>query len=119
MERHNSSTQQRLLAALAAAAVPEAIRDAMHAPVTAAPAAGEVWRVVWDTNVLLMVVLDYRPGTVQAAPVVLEVDDVDEEALIVDADLSGLKLAFAVWLGLRRALPERVLERKITATARS
>jgi len=117
MDRHNSPTQQRLLAALAASAVPDAIRDAMHAPVTAAPAAGDIWRAVWDANVLLLLVLDYRPGTVKAAPVVLDVDDVDEEALIVDAALSGLKLAFAVWLGLERTLPERVLERKITATA--
>jgi plasmid maintenance system antidote protein VapI len=85
--------------------------------VDADPVVGEIWRAAWYTHVQLVLILQFDPGTVRVAPVVLEVDSVDQEALIFDKNLSALRLPFAAWLGLRCELPERVLERKIANTA--
>jgi hypothetical protein len=108
---------QRLVAAAKMATVPEAVRSATDAPVTADPAGGDIWRASWGDVVKLLLVLDYHEGGVRVAPVALDVEDVDRESLIVDARCSALSVPLAIWLGLARELPERVLERKIVHVA--
>ncbi|HEV2345818.1 MAG TPA: hypothetical protein VGS97_17090 [Actinocrinis sp.] len=113
MDGKNSTAYQRLVAAAKAATVPEAVRAAMDAPVTADPVVGEIWRASWGDVVKLLLVLGYRQGSARVAPVVLDVVDADQDSLIVDARCSELSVPLAIWVALACELSERVLERKI------
>jgi hypothetical protein len=117
MNSETSMAYQRLVAAAKAAVVPEAVRSAMDAPVTADPVAGEIWRASWGDVVKLLLILHYHEGGARVAPVVLGVEDVGQDSLIVEARYSALNVPLAIWLGLACELSERVLERKVAQVA--
>jgi hypothetical protein len=100
----------RFRAAVTAAAVPPTLEAAWNGPLPN-PAAGQVWRarIAELTELVLLLTVDAR--TVTAAPVTIDAEYADEQAVIVPADESPLGVATTVWLGLAHAVPMRTLDR--------
>lgn len=100
----------RFRAAVTAAAVPPTLEAAWNGPVPD-PAAGQVWRarIAELTELVLLIAVDAH--TVMAAPVSIDAEYADEQAVTVPADESPLGVATTVWLGLAHTVPMRTLDR--------
>ncbi|MDQ3152986.1 MAG: hypothetical protein M3R63_15170 [Actinomycetota bacterium] len=86
-----------------------AVRGAAIDPVPD-PAPGQLWRAGWDEATVLVVVLETGVGGLLAAPVSVDPAVGDDRSLVLEPDGSVLQVAVAVWAGLARAVPLRVLE---------
>lgn len=100
----------RFHAAITAAAVPPTLKAAWNGPVPE-PAAGQLWRarIAELTEFVLLITVDAR--TITAAPVSIDAEYADEQAVTVPADESPLGVATTVWLGLAHTVPMRTLDR--------
>lgn len=100
----------RLRAALAAAAIPPAVRLAWTGrPPTPAP--GHLWRARWGTVTQMLLILDAPSRAVRAAPVTLDPDAADDSAAVLPPGSSELTVPLTVWLSDTTSLPLRVLDR--------
>lgn len=100
----------RLRAALAAAALPPAVRHAWtDRPPTPAP--GQIWRARWGTVTQMLLILDAPSRSVRAAPVTLDLDAADDNAAVLPPGSSDLTVPLVVWLSDATSLPLRVLDR--------
>lgn len=74
-----------------------------------------LWAARWAGATILLLTLrePSNPRTVVAAPVTIEPGLEDQEVVFVDASTNELGLPMTVWLGLRREIPIRTLERPL------
>lgn len=112
MSQTPTTPYQRLQAAAAQARVPDAVRAALAAA-PSDPRRGQLWRVMWERTVELVVILAVNDTQLDAAPVSLETHFGDESTLLLPAKASALEQPLAVWLGLRTTLPWWVLDRPL------
>lgn len=113
MSRTPLSAYERLRAAAAGVAVPEAVRAAVAA-VPGDPGPGQIWRVAWDGLVDLVAVTAVDDATVYALPVSLETRYHDADTLLLPPAASTLEQPLALWRGLGRRLPWCVLDRQVS-----
>jgi hypothetical protein len=110
--------------------LPEAVRAACFAAPPAL-AAGQIWRACLDDVARFVLVLVVEPSAnpygqqtgvqsrppvavrdaVLVAPVTLDIEMATEEAFLLNADDSDFDIPIAVWLPLRRYIPQRVMDR--------
>jgi len=100
----------QLRGAAAVRAVPESVLLA-HANVRTQPTVGQIWRVRWEDTIELVLLVGVAGMTVRAAPVTEDLDYADEATVVLPATQCPLQVGLAVWLGLQRDLPTRVLDR--------
>jgi hypothetical protein len=98
-----------------AAAPPELVASVRAADVEDAPdpSLGDLWRVAWDDQTALVVVLRAAQTEVVAAPVTADPGTGDQQSLTLEPKRTALGVPCAVWAGLARALPIRVLDVRI------
>jgi hypothetical protein len=77
------------------------------------PMPGEVWRAAWATCVQLVLVLDVGDRDFDAVPVTPDIDLVDDAGIRVNPS-SPLDHPLAAWTRLRRTLPIRVLDVRVS-----
>lgn len=94
----------------AALVVPDAVREAWQSG-QQAPAAGQVRRAVWGDVARFVVVLNAEGAYAEVAPLSLEPELASDEAYLLEPGESDLGVQAAVWLGLKKTVPVRVLER--------
>lgn len=102
----------RMLAALAAAALPAEVVAAWNEE-SPAPAAGQLWRARWENFAEMVLLVSVDDSTLLAVPVTVDVDFADEQTVVVPADGTTVGVPLAVWTGLRRELPLFVLDRTL------
>lgn len=110
MTTPTGSPAERLLAAAAAARLPQGVVRAWNGPLPH-PAVGQVWRARWDAHHQLVLLTSVTDATVYAAPVSLEVGHADDSTMLLSQDDTTLGVPTALWTSLTRALPVRVLDR--------
>lgn len=76
------------------------------------PDAGEVWRLAWDTNVMLTVVWRVDPDRVAVLPVVESVD-ADEWCVFLDRETTGGFGELAVSVAYETTVPWAVLDARV------
>lgn len=110
MSEAKRTPADRLRAALRAAALPSAVRQAWtDRPPTPAP--GQIWRARWATVTQLLLVVDAPSHAVRTVPITLEVDAADDSAAVLPPGHSTLTVPLVVWLDDAVTLPLRVLDR--------
>lgn len=104
----DDSPIERLQRALAAAAPPKAVLDALDGePPEVGP--GQLWRARRGTRTLLVLVSAADAAIIEVSPVTIgEVSDTD--AVDLAPGTSALNAPLTVWLGMTRQVPMRTLE---------
>lgn len=74
------------------------------------PAPGQLWRARWEDVSIFVVVLRTEGSSVDVAPVSLDVELATDSAVLLEPGETDFDVPVAVWLELRAAVPERVLE---------
>lgn len=97
-----------VLQAIRAAVLPDAVRSAWAGP-RPAVAPGQLWRAQWDDVARFVVVLQVEGLLAEVAPVSLDVDLATDDAYLLEAAETDFDVPLAVWLGLKAAVPTRVL----------
>ncbi len=108
------SPSGRLGRALAAAAVPDQLRQALAAT-PPDPRPGQLWRARRGDTVMLVLLNGAGGAAVDAVPVTMDPGFETEDAVVLQPDMSSLEVRLTVWLGLARTLPLRVLDRYVGA----
>jgi hypothetical protein len=109
-EYQNESAGDRLLLALQAAQLPEAVRAAWSAE-PPRPDLGQFWRASHDQVARFVLVVGIDGDAVDVAPVTLDIERTTDDALLLEADDSDLDVPLAVWLPLRRSVARHLLDR--------
>jgi hypothetical protein len=73
-------------------------------------APGQLWRAHWEEVSRFVVVLRLEGVTVEVAPVSLDVELATDDAVLLEPGETDFDVPVAIWLGLRAAVPVRVLE---------
>lgn len=94
--------------------LPPEITTAFGRGQTPAPARGQVWRCVWDENVVMALVWMVGDGDLTLMPVSFDTHLADQLTLVIDASHSGLGLPIGVWTGLETGASTAVLERLLS-----
>ncbi|MFI7679388.1 hypothetical protein [Actinophytocola sp. NPDC049390] len=110
------SPRARLRGALAAAALPPALRQTWATP-PPDPTSGQLWRARWGAVTQLLLVLESAAQSVRAAPVTSDPDMADDSAGILAEGASDLSIPLVVWLDDAASVPLRVLDRFVGALA--
>jgi plasmid maintenance system antidote protein VapI len=71
---------------------------------------GQLWRARWEDVSVFVVVLRTEGSSVDVAPVSLDVELATDSAVLLEPGETDFDVPVAVWLELRAAVPERVLE---------
>lgn len=93
----------------AALELPAAVRAACTGAAPA-PAPRQLWRAHWKDVSRLVVVLRAKAATAEVAPVSVDVELATDYAVLLRSAETDFDVPVAVWLGLRAAVPVRVLE---------
>lgn len=101
---------ERFRAAVTASAVPAGLHAAWTGA-TPDPEPGQIWRARVDDIAELVLLVTVTDRRVTAAPVTIDADYADDQALTVSAGASPLGVATTVWLGLTDSVPMRTLDR--------
>ncbi len=78
------------------------------------PSPGEIWRSAWGSCVQLVMVANVGDDEVDAVPVSPDVELADDETVRVEPR-APLAHSLGAWCGLRRRLPLRVLDVRVSA----
>jgi hypothetical protein len=98
------------------AVIPDGVRDLMTAPASVGDAEpGQLWRVSWHDERLLVAVIDTQGWLALVAPVTTDVSLADELTLRVPAERSPLGTELAVWVRSRMRVPLFVFDRPLGA----
>ncbi len=82
------------------------------------PSEGEIWRAAWRTCVQLVLVAEVRDADFDAVPVNPDIELIDDHAVLIEPG-APLTHPLAAWSGLRRCLPIRVLDVRVTTVPAS
>lgn len=93
----------------AALELPTAVRAAWTGTAPT-PAPGQLWRAHWEEVSRFVVVLRTAAATAEVAPISLDVELATDDAFLLAPGETDFDVPVAVWLGLRAAVPIRVLE---------
>lgn len=105
-----SEAFERFRAAVSASPVPAGLRAAWTGSAPD-PEPGQVWRARATGISELVLLATVEARTVAAAPVTIDAEYADDQALTVPAELSPLGVPTTVWLGLIQTVPMRTLDR--------
>jgi hypothetical protein len=98
------------------AVIPERVRDLMSAPASIGDAEpGDLWRLSWRGEHLLVAVIDVDGWMTVVAPVTTDAGLADELTLRVAAGQSPLGTELAVWVRSRMPVPLFVFDRPLGA----
>jgi hypothetical protein len=109
--------QRRLLELLALASqevAPKALVQA-HDREPPDPALGQVWRLVWGTDVALGLIVNAGERQVTVWPASLDADLADATGVVIDADHTALGASLACWPGLATVIGSFVLHTCLAA----
>ena len=81
------------------------------------PQTGDIWRVRWNNDSELVVVLEVKNRWVTSAPLVVDPLDEDPRCVRMSADESAMGLEAVVWMGLTDELPMGVFEARFGAVS--
>jgi len=101
---------ERLLAAAATLRVRAAVTEAGGASAPE-PVAGQLWRVRWEDDIELVVLMSVGDTDVVATPLTFDIFYADNTALVLEADDSDFATPVVIWPALRARLPMFVLDR--------
>lgn len=108
MSSHDDSPVGRLSRALAAAAPPKAVLDALAGKPPEVES-GQLWQARRGNRSMLVLISAEDGATVEVSPVTI--DEVsDSDSVDLSPETSVLEAPLTVWLGLTRWLPMRTLE---------
>jgi len=110
MTEVNESAESRFLAALKVAVAPPSVSSSFDAP-PPTPAPGQIWRANWASVVELVLIRNVVGSNVSLVPASLDTDYADEATLVLSEDETSLSVSVAIWTGLERTLPMRILDR--------
>lgn len=82
------------------------------------PSRGQIWRCVWDENVVMALVWMAGDGDLTLMPVSFDTHLADQLTLVIDASRSGLGLAIGIWTALETGASTAVLERCLSKLGR-
>ena len=94
--------------------VPQALLDAIW-DMPSDPQTGDIWRVRWNEDSELVVVLEVKDRWVTSAPLLVDPLDEDPRCVRLDPGESAMGLEAIVWMGLTDELPMGVFEARFGA----
>lgn len=112
MNPDTDSATDRLLAAAEGAALPEPVLVAWTSG-PPLPAVGQLWRAAWEGTAELVLLLAVEGDVLEVAVVTTDVGYADDTTVILPTHATPLKVELGVWIGLRRKVPARVLDRHL------